>query len=580
MGGGMLGAPAAAAEDRYTAKIVNHLRRAVQLDPSRDSAWDLLTALLVESNETRDALEVGHNRVQIKDNGHNRFQLGRIYAKDNQLQAAAKHLRAAVKHDPTDLDCRLALIAVLLQREDTAALKDTGAQLDTAESLVKEGSRKRRNTNFLVLRGIHAGLSDQPKQAKELLKQALRLNKGEKKAARAIGALGESLTPEDRQLAIDYLRARKVTVEQADKRPDAAVTKVELFDDGITDDDLFYLTAFPQLGELSLRSKSITDAGLVYVEGHPTLRALTLGFTKITDKGLARLKSLADLRSLDLEDSQITTAGLANLEAFQKLERVSLPDWAFSRYREVAGEEGLAHLRKLPNLRDVSLPMGASVTDKELAHVTAIPLLENLRIPNSRLTDEGMRLLGQCTRLRILEVSSKTITDDGLVHLKELRHLRELHLDRTRITGAGLVHLRALTELEVLDLADSAITDAELAHLNGLPNLRKLNLGDYLIFKDGNFDEGLRAIGGILGGKLAPDRKPAKPQITDAGLKHLRGLTNLTELSLFGRPITDAGLTQLAGLKGLRQLELGSTKVTRQGVAQLRKAIPELEISR
>ena len=589
MGGGMLGgmldAPAAAAEDGCTAKIVKYLRHAVELDPSRDSAGHLLMALLNESNETRDALEVGHNRVQIKDNAHNRFLLGRIYAKDNQLQAAAKHLRAAVKNDPADLDCRFALIAVLLQRDDGASLKEAGAQLDSAEPLVKEGNRKRSNANFLILRGIHAGLSDQPKQAKELLKQALRLKKGDKNAARAISTLGEPLTPEDRQLAIDYLRARKVTLEQADKNPGAAVTAVRLFYDDITDDDLFYLTAFSQLRELSLRGKSITDAGLAYVEGLTTLEALAIDFTKITDKGLARLKPLVNLRSLNLENARISAAGLDHLEAFRKLEQISLPVWAISSdlNKEVAWKDGLARLSKLPNLRALSVDVSASVTDKELAYLTVIPRLEELHIRISGITDEGMRLLGRCTRLRTLEVSGKTITDDGLAHWEELRHLRELHLNRTRITGAGLVHLQRMTELEVLDLSDSAITDAELANLNGLPNLRKLNLGHYLIFEDGHFDEGLRAIG-ILGGKPAPDKKPAKkpakPQITDAGLKHLGGLTNLTELSLFGRPITDDGLARLAGLKRLRQLELGSTKVTKQGVAQLRKAIPELEISR
>ena len=78
----------------------------------------------------------------------------------------------------------------------------------------------------------------------------------------------------------------------------------------------------------------------------------------------------------------------------------------------------------------------------------------------------------------------------------------------------------------------------------------------------------------LPGEKPAPAKKPAKPRITDAGLKHLRGLTKLKTLDLNGRPITDAGLTPLAELKNLHRLLLDSTKVTEPGVATLRRPSP------
>lgn len=492
----------------------------------------------------------------------------------------------AVKNDPKDLDRRFALIATLLQRDDTAARKEAGEQLHAVEPLVKEANHKPRTVSFLVLRGIHAALSDRRQQAKESFKQALNLDKGEKKAARGLAALGEPLTPDDQQMAIDYLLAREERIERADDRPDAAVLYVEFTGDDITDEDLFCLTAFPRLRELFLSSRSITDAGMAYVEGRTTLQELTIGSRKITDKGLARLKSLANLRSLNLDSSGITVAGLVHLEAFQKLEQLSLPLWSPFSVEEAAWEEELAHLRKLPNLREVSV--FAAITDRGLAHLAAIPRLESLNSCQGEITDEGMKRLRRCTGLRTLRVHGEQLTDAGLVHLKGLRHLRELHLDKTKVTGAGLVHLKGLTELEVLDLSDSAITDAGLANLSGLTNLRVLNLSNGLSMQEAIHEYARRSIPKLrildsidrMAGIPDPAKKRAKPQITDAGLKHLRGLTKLTELDLSGLPITDSGLTQLTEFKSLRRLEVHFTKVTRQGADQLRKAIPDLKIFR
>ena len=55
-------------------------------------------------------------------------------------------------------------------------------------------------------------------------------------------------------------------------------------------------------------------------------------------------------------------------------------------------------------------------------------------------------------------------------------------------------------------------------------------------------------------------------QVTDVGLKELGTLKNLTRLSLAARTVTDAGLKELARLKNLTTLDLGYTKVTDAGL--------------
>ena len=74
-----------------------------------------------------------------------------------------------------------------------------------------------------------------------------------------------------------------------------------------------------------------------------------------------------------------------------------------------------------------------------------------------------------------------------------------------------------------------------------------------------------------LGGWVTLDvRSPKQPvvtvhlsftKVTDAGLVHLKGLTNLRSLDLGDTEVTDAGLVHLKGLANPRRLYLGFTQV-------------------
>ena len=85
------------------------------------------------------------------------------------------------------------------------------------------------------------------------------------------------------------------------------------------------------------------------------------------------------------------------------------------------------------------------------------------------------------------------------------------------------------------------------------------------------------------------DKTPGKPVhavslcgtgVTDAGLKELAPLKNLTKLDLIGTKVTDAGLKELAPLKNLTKLDLSGTKVTDAGVKELQKALPKCKIEK
>jgi hypothetical protein len=93
-------------------------------------------------------------------------------------------------------------------------------------------------------------------------------------------------------------------------------------------------------------------------------------------------------------------------------------------------------------------------------------------------------------------------------------------------------------------------------------------------------DEDLGRLVGELGDR-ACELDLRGTRVTDAGLKHLGGLSRLAALSLGDGPaagsagtprsgrITDDGLDEVARLAGLRELTLDSTSVTDEGLARL-----------
>jgi hypothetical protein len=96
------------------------------------------------------------------------------------------------------------------------------------------------------------------------------------------------------------------------------------------------------------------------------------------------------------------------------------------------------------------------------------------------------------------------------------------------------------------NLANTQITDAGLVHLQGLSQLQGLDLSG--------------------------------TKVTDAGLAHLQGLRKLEVLLLINTQVTDAGLMHLQGLSRLQEVDLRHTQVTDRGVKSLQEALPNCTI--
>ena len=124
--------------------------------------------------------------------------------------------------------------------------------------------------------------------------------------------------------------------------------------------------------------------------------------------------------------------------------------------------------------------------------------------------------------------------------------------------------LRQNEQGEVVEvyLPGPEVTDARLAHLAGLTALETLILD----FTDVT-DAGLAYL--ITGLPALTRLGLTYSEVADAGLVHLTGLTALKELRLDETQVTDAGLAHLTGLTALKDLSLDNTQITDAGVVHL-----------
>ena len=95
------------------------------------------------------------------------------------------------------------------------------------------------------------------------------------------------------------------------------------------------------------------------------------------------------------------------------------------------------------------------------------------------------------------------------------------------------------------NFGSAQVSDAGLEHLKGLTQLQWLYLSN--------------------------------TAISDAGLEHLRGLTQLQWLDLLNTNVSDAGLEHLKGLTRLQELRLGGTGVSDAGVKKLKQVLPKCQ---
>ena len=106
----------------------------------------------------------------------------------------------------------------------------------------------------------------------------------------------------------------------------------------------------------------------------------------VTDEGLRHLGGLDRLRSLQLIDTALTDAVLLDeLSALRRLEDLHI-------YGAKITDAGIAGLANYPRLASLVL-VDVDVTNASLATFRAVPALRTLRIRDTQVSREGLRVL-------------------------------------------------------------------------------------------------------------------------------------------------------------------------------------------
>ena len=361
-----------------------------------------------------------------------------------------------------------------------------------------------------------------------------------------------------------------------------------LWGENFSDAGMAHLKNVPSLKILNIMNLPITDAGVRNLSGHGGLENISLYNTEVTNRGLAYLKSIPSLRKLDLgkrhfdlENPPITDAGMVHLAQIKSLEFLVLPPVGIT-------DKGLGTISNLKNLKYLKVCSCSSspLTDKALQHVSKLRALEFLSIAGTGFTDAGMDEIAKLTNLRELNLPfDNTITNKGLAKLKTLKSLERLYLDSKNITISGLSYLNALKNLSYL-LAHGIKQDNSGLDISGLTKLEELWLTPKRSRKNGVSvhdalrDEDLVCLKKLKNLRFLSIGGQKSAMITDAGIAHLRNLTNFTHLAIGSPYLTDDALSYLSDMKKLNDLQMRGN-FTGKGLCHLEelKALRYLKIS-
>ena len=176
-----------------------------------------------------------------------------------------------------------------------------------------------------------------------------------------------------------------------------------------------------------------------------------------TQKRLVLQKYSVETAKLITDDNMVHVKQLPNLENL--------------RVHRMIGDAGVAHFAGLKKLVLFNMP-DSKLTDNGLAVIGGMTQLQNLVIPSHQnITDAGVAKLGNLTNLRLLNLTRTKITDASMPVIAQNKGLEKLFLSFTGITDAAIPYLKQLTGLQRLDIQGTAITQAGLAQLkSALPN--------------------------------------------------------------------------------------------------------------
>lgn len=145
-------------------------RRCLELDPTRDAAWEGLIGIMLKNNRDDEIVKLCHQQIKYKDSAHNRLILAKIHEHLGQNDKTEEAVREGLKRYPDDFLFNLAFADLLLRRGDAKELKQAAQILTKLQKERDEGPpSENRWANHCFACGIYFGLTGDENWARRLL---------------------------------------------------------------------------------------------------------------------------------------------------------------------------------------------------------------------------------------------------------------------------------------------------------------------------------------------------------------------------------------------------------------------------
>lgn len=168
------------------------LRLSIQLDPSRESARNLLYAIMSKTGKYLSLVALIHQRLKTHDSAHNRLSLAKAYEHLDLFDKAGEIVQEGLKREPENVLLKLALADLLLKHYDEESLKQAGEILSQlSHEKLAGGEAELRGENYLFSCGIYFGLTGESQRARECLERLRKQKPDYEGIEKALKALDE-----------------------------------------------------------------------------------------------------------------------------------------------------------------------------------------------------------------------------------------------------------------------------------------------------------------------------------------------------------------------------------------------------
>jgi hypothetical protein len=209
----------------------------------------------------------------------------------------------------------------------------------------------------------------------------------------------------------------------------------------------------------------------------------------VTDRALQRLKkSLPDceithshdplLNKLLNHNGDVPTAVKAAATNYElKDDKIMEVEFRLSRI----SDKGLAELKKLDELQSLHFVYCRRFTDEGMRSLGQMSKLKSLTLSHTSIGNRGVSRIAALAGLEQLDLSTNRVgsrsgqyIDDGCMRdIAALRKLTALSLRGTEISDTGLRRVQDLAELKTLDVRGTRVTEAGVQRLKKkLPNCK------------------------------------------------------------------------------------------------------------